>query len=77
LSARVEEDYRQLEGPGGTTITTTHRIYLNGSASPVPDAGMRLWLPGESGNTNARVIHQVYTHPGLTAGVVDHYEVMV
>ena len=77
LSARVEEDVRQLEGPLGTSITTTHRIYLNGTASPAPEAGMRLWLPGESGAANARVVHKVETIPGLTAGIIDHYEVMV
>jgi len=78
MSARVEEEVAEIRNAAGMLVTTSHRIYINGSASPVPVVGARLWLPGTSGSSSARTIHAVHTLPDVPPGTgVDHYEVLI
>ena len=75
--ARMEEEIREIVTAGGQTVVTSHRIYVNGDAAPAPDTAMRIWLPGQSTDTQARAIHKVDKLMGLDGSTVDHYEVVV
>lgn len=77
VSARVEEERREIMGAAGQQVVSSHRIYINGNASPAPSVDGRLWLPGDSTDAQARAIHQVHSIPALSGSSVDHYEVVV
>lgn len=77
VAARVEEERREIMGADGQRLITSHRIYINGNASPAPDVGGRVWLPGDSTDAQARAIHQVHKLMGLDGSTVDHYEVVI
>ena len=64
-------------GANGQLIVTSHWILLDGLASPAPLVGMRLWLPGTSGDASAREIQRVDSLPAPFSAGVDHYEVLV
>ena len=77
VAARVEEERQEIMGAAGQQVVSSHRIYINGDASPAPDTAMRIWLPGQSTDTQARAIHKVDKLMGLDGSTVDHYEVVV
>ena len=77
VAARVEEERREIMGAFGQQVVSSHRVYINGDASPAPAVGGRLWLPGDSGDAAARAIHQAHKLMGLDGSTVDHYEVVV
>lgn len=77
VAARVEEERAEIMGADGQQVTSSHRIYVNGNASPAPSVGGRIWLPGDSTAAQARAIHQVHKFMGLDGSTVDHYEVVV
>lgn len=77
VAARVELYSRRLQQTDGTVLTLSHRIVLDTTRPPL--TGDRIWLPGadSSDATQARIVRQVVRAPGLTAGSVSHYEVLV
>lgn len=74
FSARVEEEYREINNADGDVVRTTHRVYTTQALI----AGQRIWLPGEdqSSADAARQIQQVHTIPDEN-GNVHHYEALV
>lgn len=78
IPARIEQDRREILSASGQTVVTNHAVYLDGTASPIPVPGARIWLPGDSGAASAREIQQVIIHPDIPPGTgVNHYEVLV
>jgi hypothetical protein len=74
FTARVEEEYREVQTPVGTLQRTTHRIYTTTALL----AGQRVWLPGVSSSdaTLAREVLEVHTITD-ELGAVHHYEAVV
>jgi hypothetical protein len=77
VASRVQTDEKSYDGPNGTTIKTTHKLFFN--TTRVPLEGDRVWLPGADHNSAAaaRTIYEVKRLPGLTSGSTSHYEVRV
>ena len=77
VASRVQTDEKSYDGPNGTTIKTTHKVFLNTTRAPLE--GDRVWLPGSDHNDakQARTIYQVNRLPGLSSGSTSHYEVRV
>jgi len=77
VASRVEADEKSYDGPNGTIIKTTHKLFFDTTRTPLE--GDRVWLPGANHNNanEARTIYQVKRLPGLSSGSTSHYEVRI
>lgn len=76
VSARVEVSTRQIQGPDGTALQTSHCIFLDTDRPPV--RGDRLWMPGDARtDALARLVRHVDALPAASGSGTSHYEVYV